>query len=270
MSAPNPKDYLLGRGIVLFAALDANGTPKGYRDLGNAPAFSVTMEQETLEHRSSRKGTSELDNEVTLSRDVNLSFQLEEFNADNLAMLFSGNEASYTNPAVAGFNDVLAYEDVELDRWYDVKNGDGEQAYHIDQDDLTLEGLNYPTETPLVRGVDYVVDEEDGRIRLLPTATNISAGDGLIITLAANAQAASVKPIHSMTKSEVEGALRFISINPANDDAKKIYDFHRVKLTAEGDISLIGNEWANMPFTGRALANTNRTGSQTLTITPLT
>lgn len=263
----NPDHYKLGRGILYFAELDSNGRPKGWRDLGNAPEFNLNIEQETLEHRSSRGGLATTDKEVTISRDLNFNFQLEEFNDQNVAALFSGDRASPTNAAVAGFNEYAAYEDVRLGHWFDLRNSNGARAYDIDKADLTLKGLDYPTETALVEGTDYEVDEEMGRIFLLSSASNIEDGHSLLIELDANPTAKGIDEVRALTRSDVTGALKFIEVNPVNQDRRREWEFHRINLSAEGDVSMIGDDWSNMPFSGTSQQNEGASpDSPTLTV----
>lgn len=260
---PQPDRYKLGRGILYFAELDDNGRPKGWRDLGNAPEFNLNIEQETLEHRSSREGLRSVDKEVTISRDLNFNFQLEEFNHQNMAALFSGERATHTNVAVAGFSDHTAYTDVQLGHWYDIIDSDGNRAYDITASDLTVE----VGATTLVKDTDYEVDTEMGRIFLLSDASDVSEGDDINMTLDANAYAGAVDEVQALTQTAVTGALKFIEENPADSDRKGEYTFWKINLTAEGDVSMIGDEWANMPFSGKAQKNEDASpNSPTLTI----
>ena len=51
------ENYTLGKGILYFDRYNPDtGTYSGWRDLGNAPSFSFTVNIEKLEHFSSRGG----------------------------------------------------------------------------------------------------------------------------------------------------------------------------------------------------------------------
>lgn len=273
---PQTDDYNLGRGIVYFAALGTDGKPDAYRDLGNAPEFSISIEVETLEHQSSRQGLRITDKEVVISQKVNVSLVLDEINHENMALLLSGEKGTHTNVAVAGFSEfemVVGNDsdttELELGRWYDIVNSSGERAYGIDASDLSMETATGAV--ALVEDTDYTVDEEMGRFFILSTssvaATAIAAFDGLDVTLAANGSAPSVNEVRALTTTNISGALKFISENPANNDVKTEFQFHQVSLKADGDFALIGDEFSTMNFTGIAESNTQADAdSPTLTI----
>ncbi len=272
---PNTEDYNLGRGIVYFSDLDTGDLPTGYRDLGNAPEFNVTVEVETLEHQSSREGLKKVDKEVTISQDVSVSFQLDEINNENLALFFSGEKATHVNPTVAGFGPAVIVNDGDLGlgRWYDIHDAatPRERAYDVEDANITLETTEAVPIT-LAIDVDYELDIEMGRIFTLSTsallATAIGTGDGLKITLAADAGAQTpIDEVRGLTKTNVIGALKFISENPADNDRSTEWEFHKMSLKAEGDFSLIGDEFSVEGFTASAETNeTSSPNSPTLTI----
>lgn len=269
---PNTADYSLGRGALYFAELDANDRPKAYRHLGNAPEFNVSVETETLEHQSSLKGLKITDKEVVISQKLNLSVSLDELNHENLANFFSGVKATHTNVSVAGFTVWVMVPDGELvkGRWYDIKNSTHKRAYDVDSTKLTVQ-TNETTPVAMVLNTDYELDEVLGRIFILSTSTvadtAIAAGKGLKVTLTADATAVAVNEVRSLTKTSVRGALKFVAENPADADKKSEYQFHKVSLKAEGDFSLIGDEFTTMQLTAVAEKNTTADGdSPTLTI----
>lgn len=258
---PNTEDYNLGRGIIYIAEIDSTtGRPSasGWRDLGNAPEFNVTVEAETLEHRSSRQGLQTVDKEVLISQDMNLSFALDELNHENLALFFSGSKASHTNVAIAGFAkyEMISAADggVTLARWYDIVDSSGNRAYDVESSNVTLN--NGDDETLLVEGTDYSLDLAQGRIFLLSTASNIAAGEALDVTLGADGGAKTVSEVRGLSQTNVTVALKFIAENPADDDKQTEYEFHQVDLKADGDFALIGDEFSQMNFTAAAESNT--------------
>ena len=269
---PNTNDYNLGRGTVYFAALDTvTNLPTNYRDLGNAPEFNVSLESETLEHQSSRGGLKITDKEVVISQKMSLALTLDEINFQNLAQLFSGATATHTNPSILGFTiftDAVVAADVVLGRWYDILNASGERAYDLQNtSDLLIENGSAGNPGPLVDGVDYTLDLLMGRFFLLTTATAIVDGEEIDITLTAAGGAVNQDEVQALTATSIIGALKFISENPAAADHKTEYQFHKVSLKAEGDFSLIGDEFTQMQFTAVAEKNeTSDPDSPTLTV----
>lgn len=273
---PSTADYNLGRGIIYFAALDATTEfPLNYRDLGNAPEFSISVETETLEHQSSRAGLKVTDKEVLISQKISLSLTLDEINFDNLAVLMSGSAvaSAFTNPAVAGFaekKDWIPTGDLVLGRWYDMTDGAsflaGTRIYDITEEgDVILD--NGSDEVNLDFGTDYTLDLEMGRIFFFSGAAKISAGVEVDFTLTADAAPLKVDEVRALSQTTITGALKFISENPASSDKQTEFQFHKVSLKAEGDFSLIGDEFTQMQFTAVAERSTLADAdSPTLTI----
>jgi hypothetical protein len=262
---PRTTDYFIGRGKLYFAPL-TNGIPGAYRDLGNAPSFSISVEVETLEHQSSREGLKTVDTEVVISQKVTANFTLDEVNAENIAEFLSGESSTHTNAAIAGFAEHQMITNVVLGRWYDIKNAAGERAYDIDSADLTVEKQGAP-DVPLVENTDYTLDLVMGRIFFLSTAVNCAAGDEIDVTLAADANAAAVTEVRALTQTTVSGALKFIAVNPNDGDKETEFQFHQVKLKGDGEFALISDEFASMSFTAAAERNeTADADSPTLTI----
>lgn len=264
---PQTRDYNLGRGIVYFAELDTvTNLPGAWRDLGNAPEFNITVALETLKHFSSRQGLKVTDAEVTLSQDVGFTFKLDEINHENLALTFSGTQAALTNASVAGFAEHTMIDSVEMGRWYDIVNASNVRAYDVALANLTVE-LSGTVDTALVEGVDYDLDIEMGRIFIRADGIVVVAGDSIDVTLAAAAGANGVDEVLALTQTAVVGALKFIGTNPNDNDRKSEYTFWQVKVKADGDLALIGDDWTQLGYTGTGERNASVPGdSKTLSV----
>lgn len=82
--------YTIGKGILYFDRLDANGLPTGMVDLGNAPSVVLTPTVEKLKHFTSREQIKKVDKVVNLSIGITAKFTLDEYDIDNLAMALLG------------------------------------------------------------------------------------------------------------------------------------------------------------------------------------
>lgn len=262
---PDTGDYSLGRGVIYIAEIDTTtGKPNdaGWEDLGNAPEFSTSVDVETLEHVSSRGGLAVTDKEVVLSQTLNIAFTLDELRFQNIARFLSGDSVSEpdVNPAVAGFGPIVQTSVAgitALGRWYDITDGVNQTGVRVMDIDATLLTVNETSGAPvlLTEDVDYTVDEKTGRIFFLTTAADITAGEPFSVTLSADAAAVAYDEVRGLTKTSVLVALKFVAVNPANNDEVKEYQFHQVNLKAEGDFSLIGQEFTTMGFTAVAESN---------------
>lgn len=262
---PQTKDYLLGRGVCYFAAINATtGLPEAYRDLGNAPEFNLSVEVETLEHQSSRGGLKVTDKEVTISQKVNVSLTLDEINFENLAVFMSGSTAGTSDTDTAGHDnpthsgvterELIAPGEVVLGRWYELRDASGNRCYDIDKTNLTVKDESATTYS---EGTDYTVNEEMGMI-LLEVGGSVATGgsDGVDFALAADASADEYIPeVKALTTTSISGALKFIGENPADNDSAYEVQIHQISLKADGDFGLISDEYTQMTFTGVAERN---------------
>lgn len=265
-------DYNLGRGIIRIAELDSStGLPVEYRDLGNAPSFALSVDIEELVHQSSRTGLRTVDKRLTISQTVNFNFVLEELSAENLALFFSGETNSATNPAVAGISEYQATASLVKGRWYSIYHQTtGVRALNIDEADVTVVHDKAGGNDTLVLGTDYTVDEKMGMVFILNSSSTAVAGNTLHITLAANGgAAANVSQTRGATRSQVDYALKFIGVNPADNDQEFEVELHSVQVSPDGDFSLISeSDLTQMPFSGTAQQNENwlDANSKTMTI----
>jgi|TARA_Y100000296_G_scaffold86150_1_gene124885 hypothetical protein len=285
----NTKDYVLGRGIVYFASLDANGFPQAYEDLGNAIEFNMSLETETLEHQSSRGGLKVTDKEVPISQKLSVTLTLDEVNFGNLARFLSGSTSSRTNnggtaitPTAAdavpsGGNLILPAN--SGGRWFDLYEGANGIVTGVTQDvqvkriydigTVTVTGVNETTPT-VTEGTDFEVDLKMGRFFVVDGGVlDTGSIQHLEVTVAANGSAAaSVDVVKALTTTSLVGALKFIAENPADADRKTEYQFHQISLKAEGDFGLIADDWAQMQLNGVAEANSTADPDSTiLTVT---
>lgn len=265
---PSTDDFNLGRGIVYASALDANDLPVGFRDLGNATAFSTEVTTEYLEHRSMRSGLTDVDRRVLTSRDTNVSFTLDEYtNFDNLALFLMGDAVAYTNPCVAGFTsaELVAPGGVTSSskgKWFDLFNPNVDsnaRIYDVKTANLTLTSTN-ATPVTLVDGTDYVLDAEIGRVQLLDSSEIgdiISDGEGIDIAYTADTTAKGVDEVRGLTQDSIRVAIKFIGVNPANNDQKIEHHFHVVEINPDGATEMISDDWTTFGFSGKAIASSH-------------
>ncbi len=270
--APNTQDYVLGKGKILLAKINnATGLPdvNGFRDLGNSPQFNLTVTVEDRRHKNSRDCLAFTDARFIISQEVGLSFQLDEINFENLSDFLSGSTETYDNPHDVTHTDVSITLTVKLGRWYELRKANGTRVYNLDAAGVvfTIE-KDATTDVLLVEGTDYEIDKQLGLVRFKSTAVNIVNGDPVIWTITTGATTPkNLDQVNALERSQVEGALLFIQDNSADCGQKTEYRFHKVSLTADGDLSLIGDEETVMSFTGVAEVNSLITdASQVLTV----
>ena len=85
-ASPQTRNYLYGKGELFFRAVGS----EGYDHLGNAPAFTISLTEEKLEHFSSMSGTKTKDLQLVTQKGAAVAFTLEEFPTGNILRAFKG------------------------------------------------------------------------------------------------------------------------------------------------------------------------------------
>jgi len=257
---PSTSDLYLGRGSVELAVINVlTGLPGDFRQVGNATAFALNVETEKLEHRNSRSGVRSVDREIILEQKVGVSLTMDEtMNFDNLALFLSGQATgSVANPATASVTNALIATGAFKGRSYDLVNGSGARLMDT-RGTLTVKsgtaaGGSGAAGT-LVVSTSYEVDTTWGTVFIVPTGA-FTEGHSIWISYVPAGNEVAVYQVNMLTKSKQSAFLRFKGINPGNSDQKILVDLHSVSLSADGDLSLIGEEFSELTVTGVAERN---------------
>jgi len=260
---PAATEYLVGGGEVMLASLTSAGMPKSYRKIGNCPTVSMGVTSETYEHMSTQGAIPIQDASVPISMASVVKFECENLSADNLAAFFLGDAAAYTNPAKSAGTDVvqIANADIVKEAWYQIHDANGDPVFGITAvNSLVLES-SAGTPQALTITTDYLVDAVGGKFFLNDSAnvdTIIAAGatDGKIqATWTLDAAASDVDSVQGMTSSVQNVAMQIKSKNAIEDGEVIEYHFHKVNLSPDGDLGIIGTEAAKMGFTAQIQSN---------------
>ena len=272
---PDNKDYLLGRACVFVSELDAvTGLPTCYRQVGNTPNLSLSIDVEELTHRASlcaQFGGAVVDRRLIIQQTLSISMTLEEINHENAAIFVSGTVDNPANPAVAGITAYDITTELALDCWYPIFDSAGVRAMGIDKSLVTV---NDVTAAPvlLVQGAaptgDYTVDEVSGLLEFHAGGpATLETGDDIEVVLAADAGApATIERVLALTAVQKRFAVKAMIENANNANEIVEMEFHSVALVGDGDLAVVGDELAQMGLVGVAEANTALSGSPTLTI----
>lgn len=255
---PSTTDLLLGRGSVELALIDAvTGKPGAFRHVGNVTAFSVNLENEKLEHFSSRSGIRSVDREIVLSQKVNVSVTLDEaLNFENLAVFFAGAATTVANPSAAGHvTDAVVTLAGAEGRSYELRKDDGSRMLDINAGSLTVKsGASLGAATTLSGAANVEVDAVWGTV-FIPSGSSFVDGHGIWFSYTSAGTEKAIDQVSMQTITQPSYFLRFKGINPANNDRKFLLDLHSVSLAADGDFNWLGEEFAEMTLTGVAGRN---------------
>lgn len=236
------RNLALGKGEVHFAQFKP-GTqiPGGERFLGNCPEFTMNREVEKIEHFSSTRGMKLKDDEDTVGVTNSSTISCDDVSPANMALWMLGQALTLTTVAAPDQEDTFT----------DVEPG---LSYQLGVSDDTPSGARKVTGVVVTKGVtvldlgdDYDVDPVLGRITIIEGGAVVS-GDDLVVTY--DIEASTRSQIISSSAS-AEGALRYISYNPKGQRID--YFMPWVKISPNGDIALITEEYMTIPLNVEAL-----------------
>jgi hypothetical protein len=243
----------LGRGRLYFGRFPTGLlVAPGMKYFGNTPAVSLNVAEEVLEHFDSDQGLRIKDRVVTLSQEMSGSFQTDNMSPTNLALFFAAAEGTAAQTSAAGV--VESFSGIVDDSYINLGVTANRPQGHRG---LTTVTSVVKGSTTLVAGTDYEVDLVNGRIWLPASSTLISAGDSVAVTY--TVPAATIEQITDLNES-IYGRLEYISDNPVGDNYNYIWPY--VKLTADGELALKGDEWQIANFNFEVLRLSSNTPRQ--------
>lgn len=233
------KLYTLGRGRLYFDAFLPNTkTPTGERYFGNTPSLSLTIESESLDHFDSDAGVRVKDDSVLLQLNRTGQFVTDNIDPENVALFLLGESSTLVQAAVVG--QTYAVNDVKLGRFYQIGRSAGNPSGVRSVANVVIKkGV-----TPLVPGVDYVLDADLARFELLESGVTVINGDDLTVEFDLTAK--NRTRIVTAASATIDGALRFVATNPKG----VLLDYYMpyVRLSPNGEYALKGEEWQQIGF----------------------
>jgi hypothetical protein len=114
--------------------------------------------------------------------------------------------------------------------------------------------------TLLVVDTDFLVDEDMGLVFFVVGGAAAEGSPVNFVVLEASDDNASMDELQALTDTTGSFALMFVAINPETGE-KTEWLLHKVSLSSDGELALVGNDWQNIPFTGLAQVNNAITGT---------
>lgn len=246
--------YTLGRGKVYFSLLDGNGLPTGYRRIGNCTEVNLTFEAEKLEHYSSEAGVREKDDSVVLQTNRTGSFTTDNNDIENLALYFFGESSTVTTATTTVTDEAIS--GVKQGRYYQLglsaSNMTGVRG-------LVTHTAGPPAKKIIVKvataekteGTDYTIDMTSGLLYIVPGGGIANDANLLVSYKLGN----STRERVVSGSQAVQGAIRFVEDNQRGPSCD--FTLPRVKLSPNGDLALISEEWRTMSFSLEILKPAN-------------
>jgi hypothetical protein len=180
--------------------------------IGYSQDISIGVETQTAERLSRDNGPAEVVAQAAIKRDYTLTFTTGNAAAANLARYFYGTPIAKTWQAL----DVYPLNNQTLSAF------DSSEDYEAGDTVINTDGI-------------YAAN------------TSVSAG-AFDATQWTRLGGATVTKISANKLNKIAGKAKFVS-EPI-DGTRKIFVFYRVSLSPSGELSLIGDEYANLTFSG--------------------
>lgn len=247
------KNYTFGRYRVYFDRFaPGTKTGTGQRYLGNTPELSMTSESENLDHFDSDNGIRIKDDSMLLELNRSGAFVTDHISPENLAMFFLGEASLLTQTAGTAAS-------------YNVASAQPGRRYQIGASASAPAGVrgitnvvvtSDPVGTAYDLNVDYTVNLDNGGLVVLEGGA-IPADAPLIVTYDTTAQ--SYNRVVTADNAEIYGAMFLESRNPKGE--KMDYFIPYCSIRPDGDFSLKGDEWQQLPFSFEILKLDDNTPS---------
>jgi hypothetical protein len=246
---PDTAQLLLGRGHLMLDLFDTSDNPTlMMRSLGNASGFTLTGEEEIIEHFSSRAGLKKLDASATLTKSLKGTMTLEEISPENIALFGSATITEIAAESGSVSNDVWIPDDAGgywVQIWRDA--ADTSPGPEKKQGTRPAVGINPAVAATIsgsVENTDFEVDYARGRLYIIP-AGNLSNTGGAWKSITYTLLAGDRRDIRLLNRTVVRGRLTFVSEN-AQTSEKRTLILNKIKMQASGDLQFISNEWASL------------------------
>lgn len=147
--------YYSGQGVVLVSTRRADGTPNGFRNVGNVSSLVIAMETTVLEHKESSTGSRTTDLRLITENKATVTMNIENFEAANLEIGLFGttttlvaagvtDELTRATPGRTSITNGISISAVTVDR---TAEADIDFASAADSDTVTIDGDVYTVET---------------------------------------------------------------------------------------------------------------------------
>lgn len=232
-------DYsYIGSGKVYMRNINTAGA--GLTEIGNVSALGVSIEEEEKNLRDYRSPGGGTINEVRRITGAGLSMTMANLSPDNLAKALYGAKTEVT--AGAETDEVVA---ARLDALVPLA--------HMNPTAVVV--TDSTAATTYVEGTDYEV--RTGGIYILSTGS-ITEAESLKVDYSFAAQ----DVVEAMISSAQEYELFFEGLNEARSGKVSIVRVWRARFGAAKNLALIGDDYANLELTGKALADTAKPTGQ--------
>lgn len=248
MAAQLRHDGFIGEGTLYIRRLDR--PELGMIQMGNATELSVSSESEVKERISKmRENYGAVLNTVILPKSGELKITLDDFNEENMAMVFQGALKREQMTAQTVSDEMV---DVDLGRYLKLKHG------YLEAAGITVKQAN---DTPIA-AEHYEVHHRLGMIRLKDTA-GVAKGDKIKVSYKTANWEAWV--IQANTDSQIKCELVLDGRNRVNGADVKLH-IPKATLSASGAFNFFSDDFNTIELSGRPEVPEGQTSPFTVTL----
>jgi hypothetical protein len=258
----------LGRGFGLFSELNpltGLGDSDGAIDLGNLTELTISSEDETFEHFSTRQGLRTRDVKLVIGREASISFVLDQTPMELTNLWLSGKKGlQVATNGLATTGDSIVTPSLFAGRWYELRNSNNRRVYGVSKADLavSIDNVPAPNIAAVLTDAQYELLPNFGLIRVRANSEGLAvdedgtliqdgnlAGSELSVELTAPGDIPVVEQIHGLNRT-LEGSLKFIQQDSRGTGQQMEFMFHKVTLSPAEGSGLISDEPVSLGFEG--------------------
>lgn len=228
------------QGKVMLAERTAQGKAVKFTWLGNVPTLQLQLQTNNVTKNESYTGNRLQIGMLAGSKTANLNLTADEWTAQSIALALYATSLDIAGSTVTG--EALPSP---------LAAGDLVRLEHGFISDLVLDDAG----TPLVLGTDYsIYSESAGIIEMLTAQAD---------PIEADYEYAAVQAATIFTEQPPERWLMLDGINTDNNEPV-LLDLYKVRFNPVGDLSLITDEYGNIPLTASVLYDPLNAGDANL------
>lgn len=242
-------EYLFGKGSVMVAERDANGSVSKVLYVGNCPELKVSGSVDRIKHYESESGVNRQDRNIVKTSEMEFSLVTENMSNDNLALIFWGGNATIDadTAAVHTFPTGIVAGETHI-----VPNAFA----------LTPTFLKDSAGTPATVGTTkYELNNDFGTIKFLDVA-------GFTQPFKLTYDTAAVESVPFLTTQSPTRFIRFNGFNLANPGIsvpqKFVVELYLAQFDLPSDVSFIGDDFGKFEMKGALQLDETRSSNSDL------
>ena len=247
----------VGRGKV-YVDRWANGAPSGYyRFLGNVEKIDGAFSVSTIEKKSSMDGASSLIAQAIVGSEAEISMTWSEFSAANLADALLGTKSTWTQSSGTATAAVLGSAKLG----YAIPTG--KRKITVTSVVKTSGSVTLVAASSLGGVGDYWVDTDAGLIYIFDTPSTAGLVDGDALTWNGSYPAITASDmVTALSNGDVTMSVLYVPASDQVSGPRHEVRIPRWRPNADGNLSLISDEFGTITVKGKALKDSTQAAGQ--------